>query len=58
MQFAVSRQEQFYFLEFPKGGWDSKSGIIFNKILELNAIYVENINFLNAPDKKLFMIKH
>jgi hypothetical protein len=32
--------------------------IIFNKMLGLNAIYSENINFLNAPDKKLFRHKH
>jgi hypothetical protein len=58
MQFAVSSQEQISFLEFSKGGRDSKVDIIFNKILELNAIYGENINFFNTPDKKLFVIKH
>jgi hypothetical protein len=48
MKFAVSRQEHF---SFSNGGWDSKVDIIFNKMLELNAIYGENINFFNAPDK-------
>jgi hypothetical protein len=58
MQFAVSRQEQFLFLEFPNGGWDSKVDIIFNKMFELNAIYGENFKLFNKSDKKLFMIKH
>jgi hypothetical protein len=54
----VSRQEQFLFLEFPNGGWDSKVDIIFNKMFELNAIYGENFKLFNKSDKKLFMIKH
>jgi hypothetical protein len=58
MQFAVSRQEQISCLEFPKSGLDSNVEIIFNKILELNAIYGKNINFFYAPYKKLFMIQH
>jgi hypothetical protein len=58
MQFAVSRQEQFSFLELSNGGQDSRVDIIFNKMLGLNAIYSENINFFNAPDKKLFRHKH
>ncbi len=31
---------------------------IFNKMLELNAIYGENFKLINKSDKKLFMIKH
>jgi hypothetical protein len=58
MQLAVSRQEQFSFLELSNGGQDSRVDIIFNKMLGLNAIYSENINFFNSPDKKLFRHKH
>jgi hypothetical protein len=58
MHFAVSRQEQFSFMELSNGGWDSKVDIIFNKMLELNTINYENIKFFNEPDKKLLMIKH
>jgi hypothetical protein len=57
MQFAVSREELFLFLEFSNCGWDSKVDIIFNKMLELNAIYGENFKLFNKSDKKLFMIK-
>jgi hypothetical protein len=58
MQFALSHQEQFSFLGLSNGGQDSRIDIIFNKMLELNTIYSENINFFNAPDKKLFRNKH
>ncbi len=58
MQFAVSRQEQFSFLELSNDGKDWRVDIIFNKMLGLNAIYSENINFFNATDKKLFRHKH
>jgi hypothetical protein len=50
MQFAVSRQEHFSFLGLSNGGWDSKVDIIFNKMLELNAIYGENMN-VSFPKK-------
>jgi hypothetical protein len=58
MQLAVSRQEQFSFLGLSNGGQDSRVDIIFNKMLGLNAIYSENINFFNSLDKKLFRNKH
>jgi hypothetical protein len=54
----VSRQEQFSFLGLLNGGQDSRVDIIFKKMLGLNAVYSENINFFNALGKKLFRDKH
>ncbi len=56
IQFAVSRQQHFSFLEFPNGGWDSKVDIIFNKMLDFtctNVIHTSTRYSLDSTDVAL-----